>query len=374
MDEEFRFCVRRDDPAITTLLRDPDAPSQRALKAGEVRLRVSFFAVTANNLTCALYGDKLSFWGMFPVNDPAWGAIPGWGVGEVVESRCDGITVGERLFGFLPMGSHLIVQPGAVSGQGFFDTAAPRTDTAPILHYFLRWHCRPQPAAVDDGLFALFYPLFGVGYLLVDYVVSSGADAASPLLITAASSKTATCAAFCLRRAMPAADLCGLTSAAHLDFVKSLGCYDRVVVYEHAGVGLRRESVTLIDIAGDARLRDAIHQHYGERLRTSISVGRAHWAEFKPPYASLPGPRPKQFWAPHYGRVRVSSSGTGISSEQYNAGLSRAWRDFTSAVLARPRQQPFATLNLSGPGGIAVAWAALLDGSADPHEGFVVQL
>ena len=128
------------------------------------------------------------------------------------------------------------------------------------------------------------------------------------------------------------------------------------------------------DIAGDARLRDAIHQHYGERLRTSISVGRAHWAEFKPPYASLPGPRPKQFWAPHYGRVRVSSSGTGISSEQYNAGLSRAWRDFTSAVLARPRQQPLATLNLSGPGGIAVAWAALLDGSADPHEGFVVQL
>ena len=60
----------------------------------------------------------------------------------------------------------------------------------------LRWHCRPQPAAVDDGLFALFYPLFGVGYLLADYVVSSGADAASPLLITAASSKTATCAAF----------------------------------------------------------------------------------------------------------------------------------------------------------------------------------
>lgn len=255
-------------------------------------------------------------------------------MGEVVESRCDGVAVGERLFGFLPMGSYLVLRPGAVSASGFFDHAMPRADAAPILHYFLRWNGRPQPATVGDGLFVLFYPLFGVGYLLADYVAASRPDTGSLLLITAASSKTATCAAFCLRR----------------------------------------ENVTLVDVAGDARLRDAIHQHYGERLCASISVGRTHWAAFKPPRSDMPGPRPKQFWAPHYGRVRISSAATGLSREQYNAGLTRAWRDFANAVLNRPQQPPFEALTLSGPGGIAVAWTALLDGSADPHEGFVVQL
>ena len=56
-----------------------------------------------------------------------------------------------------------------------------------------------------------------------------------------------------------------------------------------------------------------------------------------------------------------------------NAGLYRAWRDFVSAVLCRPHHPPFEAVTLSGPGGIAVA-AALLDGSAEPHEGFVVQV
>lgn len=374
MSDAFRFCVRRDDPAVTSLQPDPDAPAQRPLAAGEIRLRVCMFAVTANNVTCALYGHKLSFWDMFPVGLPPWGCIPGWGFGEVVESQCDGIEVGERLFGFLPMGSYLVLRPGTRSAQGFFDTATERVDVAPILHYFLRWNQRPQPALMDDALFALLYPLFGVGYLLADYVAINGANAGGPILITAASSKTAASTAFCLRRALPAADLWGVTASSHIDFVKSLGCYDRVMAYEQANVGLRREEVTLIDLAGDARLRDALHQHYGDRLRQSISVGRAHWAEFRPPQSTLPGPRPKQFWAPHYGSVRVSSTPGGLSSAQYNAGLHRAWRDFVSAVVCRPHHPGFEAVALSGPGGIAVAWAALLDGSAEPHEGFVVQL
>ena len=374
MSEAFRFCVRRDDPAVTSLQPDPDAPAQRTLAVGEVRLRVCLFAVTANNVTCALYGDKLSFWHMFPVSGPTWGCIPGWGFGEVVESRCDRITVGERLFGFLPMGSYLVLRPGTISAQGFFDATPERADAAPILHYFLRRGQSQQAEPMDDRLFALLYPLFGVGYLLADYVATGGATGSGPLLITAASSKTAACAAFCLRRALPAADLWGLTSPSHLDFVKSLGCYDRVMAYGQASVGLRREEVTLIDVAGDGRLRDALHQHYGHRLRHSISVGRAHWAEFKPPQGNLPGPRPMQFWAPHYGSVRVTSAPGGLSSEQYNAGLYRAWRDFVGAVVCRPHDSPFEVVTLSGPGGIAVAWAALLDGSAEPHEGFVVQV
>ena len=61
--------------AVTSLQPDPDAPAQRTLAVGEVRLRVCLFAVTANNVTCALYGDKLSFWHMFPVSGPTWPSV-----------------------------------------------------------------------------------------------------------------------------------------------------------------------------------------------------------------------------------------------------------------------------------------------------------
>ena len=54
----FRFCVERDDLHTTRLLSDPDAPSARALVEGEVRLRVQSFALTANNITYAAFGDK----------------------------------------------------------------------------------------------------------------------------------------------------------------------------------------------------------------------------------------------------------------------------------------------------------------------------
>ena len=347
------------------------APAQRPLAVARCRLRVCLFAVTANNVTCALWRQAQASGTCFRSAGPTWGCIPGWGFGEVVESRCDRITVGEqRLFGFLPMGSYLVCGPARFRRRAF-DATPERADAAPILHYFLRRGQSQQAEPMDDRLFALLYPLFGVGYLLADYVATGGATGSGPLLITAASSKTAACAAFCLRRALPAADLWGLTSPSHLDFVKSLGCYDRVMAYGQASVGLRREEVTLIDVAGDARLRDALHQHYGDRLRRSISVGRAHWAEFKPRTRACRG-LDQKFWAPHYGSVRVSSAPGGLSSEQYNAGLYRAWRDFVSAVLCRPHHPPFGSGHAVGAGRYRRGVGSTARRQRQAHEGFVV--
>ncbi len=72
-----------------------------ALDEGEVRLEVTRFALTTNNVTYAFAGSGLGYWNFYPEPDP-WGCIPVWGFAKFVESRCQDIEVGEEVFGFLP--------------------------------------------------------------------------------------------------------------------------------------------------------------------------------------------------------------------------------------------------------------------------------
>jgi hypothetical protein len=78
--------------------RRPGARARRALR------------LTSNNITYAAFGDAMSYWQFWPGtgDDPdgtAWGCIPVWGFGTVVQSLHPGVAVGERLYGYWPMAS-----------------------------------------------------------------------------------------------------------------------------------------------------------------------------------------------------------------------------------------------------------------------------
>ena len=96
--------VRRD--ALTEVRQAPthDAP----LGPGGARLRVDRFGLTTNNVTYAVFGDTMRYWDFFPVGT-GWGCIPVWGFAEVVDSTADACVVGERVYGYLPMASDLVV-------------------------------------------------------------------------------------------------------------------------------------------------------------------------------------------------------------------------------------------------------------------------
>ena len=66
---------------------DPDAPAQRALAAGQVRLAVERFALTANNITYAAFGEAMKYWQVFPAGDAAMGCLPVWGFATVSRTR-----------------------------------------------------------------------------------------------------------------------------------------------------------------------------------------------------------------------------------------------------------------------------------------------
>ena len=118
--------------------------------------------VTANNVTCALYGDKLSFWHVSG-HGPTWGCIlaGSWRGGRIaLRSHHRRRAV----IGFADGQSYLSVAAGNDWRRAFFDATPERADAAPILHYFLRRGQSQQAEPMDDRLFALFYPLFGVGH------------------------------------------------------------------------------------------------------------------------------------------------------------------------------------------------------------------
>ena len=127
---DWHFLVDRDDYRTTRVAEFAPAP----LDEGEVRLRVDAFGFTANNITYAAAGDMIGYWTFFPAPDTGddvnWGRVPVWGFADVVESRCDGVSEGERLFGYLPMSTELVILPTHVSTGSLTDGAAHRVGPA----------------------------------------------------------------------------------------------------------------------------------------------------------------------------------------------------------------------------------------------------
>ncbi len=65
---------------------------------GQVRMQIDAFALTANNITDAAFGEAMQYWQFFPTADAATGCIPVWGFAAVAESRCADVAVGERIY------------------------------------------------------------------------------------------------------------------------------------------------------------------------------------------------------------------------------------------------------------------------------------
>jgi Protein of unknown function (DUF2855) len=102
----------------------PRAP----LAAGQLRVAVDSFALTSNNITYAAFGDAMNYWGFYPTESDGWGIVPVWGFATVIDSRCEGIAVGERFYGYYPMASEAVLTqpPTARRCMGFTTNTTAR--------------------------------------------------------------------------------------------------------------------------------------------------------------------------------------------------------------------------------------------------------
>lgn len=355
--------VDRGDLHRTRVVEDP----ARALEAGEARLRVDAFALTSNNVTYAVAGDMLRYWDFFPAEAP-WGRVPVWGFAEVNESRHDDLQVGTRVYGYLPMGTELVVAPGNVDDSGFTDLAPHRGAMAAAYNRYAAQPALPTGGdAVDAARHAedqrmVLYPLFVTSFLIDDGigdVLERAGSGGGRVVISSASAKTSFGTAFCARR-RDGVETVGLTSPSNVGFVESLGVYDAVIPY---GGALPVDDVptVFVDIAGSAEVRFAVHDAMAAQLVSSMIVGITHW-DAAPVEAALPGPAPAMFFAPDRITARTREWGPEVLAERLDA----AWQSYGTWTDGWLRYE-----HHRGPDALVEVFTSMLDNAADPKAGHV---
>lgn len=363
-----RLLVNRGDLRQTRVAPCEDAT--RPMQAGQARLRVEHFALTANNITYAVTGDSLKYWQFFPAPE-GWGCVPVWGFATVIESQCEGVAVGERLYGYLPMATHLVVQPARVNAAGFMDGAPHRAELPPIYNQLMRCATDPGYHADREAEQALLRPLFVTSFLIDDFFGEAGFFGATQALLSSASSKTAYGTAFCIAQRSPQPlRLVGLTSARNVAFTRSLGCYDEVVAYEDIAT-LPAQPAVYIDFSGDASLRRAVHEHFGDALKFSSAIGATHWQDFGGKTGPLPGAKPTFFFAPAQAQKRSAPPPEGWGRDGLMQRVGAAWQAFMQPVTAAdpPWMQ---IVREQGAQAIERRYLELLDGRSDPREGLIL--
>lgn len=331
---------------------------------GSVRLAVESFSVTANNVTYAVAGDSFRYWDFFPAPEGS-GIVPMWGHARVIESCCPDIAVGERVYGYLPMASHLDVIPGRISAGGFLDTTAHRQPMSPVYNSYTRLAADPEHDAAREAERMIFGPLFRTGFLIEYFFRGENWFGAEQLVITSASSKTAMGLASVARQSSPSIKRIGLTSQGNVGFVEATGLYDEVIAYgdlERVPV-LRSVSV---DFAGNADVLAQIHRHFDAALAHSALVGMTH-IEARSTMGGadpLPGPKPALFFAPDHAVAFFKAHG----AEEGGRLVAAAWHEFLTAADG--------TVTIERHRGLDAARAVftgMVAGKIDPAKGIVIE-
>jgi hypothetical protein len=355
--------VRRD---AISIIETRDAPMP-AIGPDEILLAVEQFAVTANNVTYAAMGDGMKYWDFFPApakDAGTFGIVPVWGHAHVAASNVEGFTVGERIYGYLPMASHLVVSPGAVKPGSFADMASHRQHLASVYNQYRRLTADPGHHPTREDVRAVFEPLFMTSWLIRAMFAKEGWHGADTLVMTSASSKTALALAHVAKAQSPEIARIGLTSAGNVDFVRGTGLYDRVLPYDGIAA-LAGANAVSVDFAGNGAVLRSMHEALGAGLKYSCLVGLTHWEDRGGAGADMPGPKPILFFAPAHMATMIAELG----GEGFGRALAQSWTAFADDAERLVRIAPVVGLEAG-----AAAFKSLVDGSAKPDVGVVVRL
>lgn len=356
--------IDRDDITQAIRVSDPDT----LLAPGQVRVRIDSYAMTANNITYAvfgkpagLFGNDQGYWDFFAEpGDP--GRLPVWGFATVTESTADGVPVGDRFYGYYPMASDAVLNVGKAGPGGFTDVTPRRTTLPPIYNNYQRIEALADYRAADHDFWPVFRPLFLTGWLIADQFEDEGDYGVQQILIASASSKTAIGLGFALGLRTDRPETIGLTSTANVEALAAQGIYDRVVSYDQIMTLNATTPAALVDMAGNGAVTRSVHSHFGNNLKASIIVGKSHW-DAQADAEGLPGPERQGFFAPGRSQKRIADWGGAAFGQK----IAEAWLAFMDVA---PR---LATIDKrTGSDAALGAYQEMLSGRADPKAGLVI--
>jgi hypothetical protein len=331
------------------------------LGADEVILKIDHYALTANNITYAAFGDRMQYWDFFPAHD-GYGSVPVWGFADVIASNTDDVKVGERFYGYYPMSSHLKVTVGKSSPAGFMDVADHRSHLSPIYNHYVRTTADPGYNPESEALQMLFRPLFMTSFLIDDFMADNEFFSTKRIILSSASSKTAYGLAFLLHE-REGIEVIGLTSPGNVDFTKSLNCYHTVVTYDDLATIDASSPAVFVDMAGNGELREKLHHHINDNLKYSCSVGASHW-DAQAGAGDLPGAKPTLFFAPAQGQKRTKEWGPDGLHER----VSGAWLKFISRASGWTN-----IIEHKGLDAMDEIYMTMLSGEVNPKDGHILK-
>jgi hypothetical protein len=356
--------IDRDDITQAELVAEAGTP----LAPGQIRVHIDCYAMTANNITYAvfgkpsgLFGNDQGYWDFFAERSEP-GRLPVWGFATVTESAAEGIAAGDRFYGYYPMASDAVLTVGKAGPGGFTDVTPRRTTLPPIYNNYQRIEALEGYRAADHDYWPVFRPLFLTGWLIADQFEDEGDYGVQQILIASASSKTAIGLGFALGQRTDRPETIGLTSAANVDALAAQGIYDRVVSYDQIMTLNAAAPAALVDMAGNGAVTRSVHSHFGSQLQASIVVGKSHW-DAQADVEGLPGPDRQGFFAPGRSQKRIADWGGAAFGQK----IAEAWLAFMDVA---PR---LASIDKRSGGEAALAaYKEMLSGMADPKTGIVV--
>lgn len=346
--------VRRDDLSETRVAEGP--PPTPA--PGEAVLAVDGFALTANNLTYAHLGDQLGYWRFFPTGD-GWGRIPAWGHAVVSHSTVPALAVGTRVYGLLPMSTHLVVRPDRLSDRGFVDRTPARRDLPKAYNAYRI--VPPQVQADDRDRRALLEPVFLLSYLADDWLAHRVEARGANVVVTSGSSRAALGLAFLLRER--GAAVVALTSPGNVEHLRGLGVYGAVVAYD-AVHDLEPAPTVVADIAGDDGVVAAVRATLGAQVELVVRMGWTHGVSGDPDPSAGTGDDLRLF-VPDLMVERARAWGPGELARRVDRALV-GFSEWASGWMRITRAR--------GPAAAIAAYERVRTGSADPTEGNVLSL
>lgn len=346
-----------------------DTPLPESLATNQILLKITNFAFTANNTTYAnLAGDPhYHYWEFFPTGDNAWGKLPVWGFADVIQSAHPDIAVGEHIYGFFPLASHVVIDAGKVYEENFVDMAVHRQELSRVYNRYIRTANAFGFAPEHDYYNALLRPVFITSFLVDDFFADNDFFGSLQVVLSSASSKTAYGTAFLLHHHRPERrdyEVVGLTSPQNVDFVKSLGVYDKVLAYGDVTKLDAGKFTAYVDFAGNGRLRKTIHEHFQNNLHYNAIVGSTHWDKLGTA-KGLPGAKPQFFFAPAQAQKRMADWGR----ELYQANTVQAWQDFMQVA---PDWMDIQVKH--GKDAVTATYETTLEGKLNPRDGYILSL
>jgi Protein of unknown function (DUF2855) len=359
-----QFQIRKDDFSTRQIV---DTGVSQEISDGMIRVGISRFAFTANNITYAAAGDLLGYWQFFPAQGEGaegWGVIPVWGFADVIESKHSELPVGDKIFGYFPPADELIMEPVSVSEQRFVDGTAHRSALPPGYNSYRRVRAE---AGYDDSMDderMLLWPLFVTSFCLWDSLLLNDWYGAEQIIVLSASSKTSIGMAYALADDDNAPRVIGVTSARNLDLVSSLGLYDSSLGYDAITDVDASVPTVVVDMSGNSEILGKLHRHLGDNMQFCINVGITHW-EATGTNTDINAQRSEMFFAPAHIQKRIKDWGAD--------GFDARTADFIDQTVAKSRSW-LKLKKLPGLDALASIYPDVCAGSVAPDEGLIIEM